>query len=155
MILSKRSEALLAANLLGLLVIQVMLFFVLVRPSQAAPPIIEWIDSNYVPGDFCPGDVVTEIVTIDARAEALVVVFSTFVRAGPTGDNVQPQKLGDAAAVIIPSARVLEDQDPTWLVPDLPPGDYIRAIAAGTLFRDTEPIFRQQPFSIRDDCFFP
>lgn len=141
-----------AALIMSLLLVYGTLLMLIYQPSRPAPPMVTWVDSQYVPGAFCPGDTVREIVTVEARDRSAIVVLSTFVRAGPNGDNAQIQRLGDAAVVIVPSPRVLEDQDPTWIVPDLPPGDYVRAIAAGTLFRDTEPVFREQPFTIRADC---
>lgn len=135
-----------------LVMVAFLVALVIWTPTRPAAPMVEWIDSEYQPSSVCPGDVMMEVVTVNVRAPALIIVASTFLRSGPTGDTVLPQPLGAVPVVIIPTARTLVDSDPVWIVPDLPPGDYIRAIAAGTLFRDTEPVFRQQFFSIRDDC---
>jgi len=121
-------------------------------PSPVAPPIVEWTDSDYQHGEYCPGDVVSNTVSIDIDSPATLVVSATFLRSGAMGDTVRPQLLGDAAVVIIPSGRSITDSDIVWQVPDLPPGNYVRAISAGTLFRETTPVFRQQTFTVREGC---
>ena len=122
------------------------------QPVVPEPPVISWIQQDADTVFGCPGDVVRDNVTVSSSEAAMIAVFSTYLRGGPTGDNVEPQRLGDASIVIIPSARTLEDRDITWTIPDYPPGEYVRALAAGTLFRNTEPVFRERPFVIVEGC---
>ena len=139
--------------------------------SQPSP--VRWIyDTYHAPVPLCPGDVIEYEVAMEVARPAALAVVVAILRADPDeasmsdemrnvlalsnyqvdGDTLRGQRMGEVFSTVIPTARILADGDGRFVVPDLPPGQYIRALAALELYRNSEPAIRMQPFVIRDGC---
>ena len=120
------------------------------RPQPAA---VELVDLNYEPGEYCPGDTVPFEITWQINREAILLITSSHMRGiGADGDTAIPGRMPSAALVTNPTPRLLYDTDPKFTIPDLPPGEYARVLAIGTLSEDSEPAIVLFPYTIRDDC---
>lgn len=120
-------------------------------PSRAQPPAVEWLETDYVPVSGCPGDTFSYSIRLRVTRPAVLFLAVSNLR-GFDGDTVEFGRSGNMAVTTIPSARIIEDNDPVFVIPDLPPGDYVRVLAAGTLSEDSVPAIRPMPFTVRDDC---
>ena len=137
------------------------------------PSPVRWIYDTYAaPDPLCPGDVVEYEVAMEvARPAALAVVVAILRDEADMalmsdemrdvlalseyhvdGDTLVGQRMGEAFTTVIPTARILADGDGRFVVPDLPPGHYVRALAALELYRNSEPAIRMQPFVIQAGC---
>ena len=138
----------LAANL----IVAIVLYEGLTSPVVPERSIVEWISDTYVPGQYCPGDVIEYEIALKVSEPVTIELNDTFLRSGPDGDTVLANTSGDVLVFNIPTSRTIADRDARFTVPNLPPGDYVRSLSVGTRWRNTQPIFRQQPFTIRGDC---
>lgn len=98
--------------------------------------------------DLCPGDIVPTKVDAVIRSPSVVNVSVTFAQANGLNLVGTQQELG-VRVFDKPTSFV---QDISWVVPELPPGDYIRVTAITSQFADVKPWFLRIPFSIREGC---
>ena len=117
-------------------------------------PVVQFINSDYTEQAGCPGDVLAYTLEIRVNRKATVYIASNHLRGHePGGDAVVVGRLGNAATVINPWRwTVITDEDPSFVIPDLPPGDYTRALAAGEFGGFSRGSYLTFPYTIRDDC---
>ena len=151
-----------------------VIIIVRVRP---APPPIEWLEYSSIEGEYCPGDVVpyqavmridragpifavSSIVRADDNAEVMEFAKDPWVQRWENstglpmaGDTIQGQQLGLVFLTVVAKENVIFlDKDFVFTVPNLPPGKYVRNVAAGMWGVNGETTIRSQPFTIQEDC---
>lgn len=138
---------------------------------------VEWLEYTSIDGVHCPGDVVPYSVVLRIDKAGPVYATSSIMRADDNaeveanrqdpwaadwsaktglpiaGDTIKGQQLGDVFITVIDKAGVLfVDRDFSFTVPDLPPGKYVRNVAAGMYGVDGTTTIRSQPFTVGDNC---
>jgi hypothetical protein len=145
-------------NRFALIVIVIMvllaalMIYAAMLPSQTQPSVVEWMEDTYSPVVGCPGDEVAYTLRLRVSKPAVLFVAVAQLRGGEEGDTIQGNQMGQLFTTIIPSARTITDNDAVWTIPDLPPGDYVRVVAAGTLTEPSQPAIRLQPYTIVEGC---
>ncbi len=132
--------------------LSVMVALTIWSPARIQPPVVNWTKDNYEPVDGCPGDVVAYSLEMQVNEPAILFVASAVLRDGPMGDTVSGSRSGEMFVTVIPTPREIVDEDARWTIPNLPPGSYVRVVAAGTLSEPSEPAIRLQPFTIIEGC---
>lgn len=132
--------------------LSVTVALMVISPIRIQPPVVDWTKDNYKPVAGCPGDVIGYSLEMRVNEPAILFVASAVLRDGPMGDTVAGSRAGEMFVTVVPSPRDIVDNDATWTIPDLPPGSYVRAVAAGTLSEPSEPAIRLQPFTITEGC---
>ena len=140
-----------AALIVIALVMAVVVGALVFVPEAVRPSAVEWLNDSYEPIAACPGDEVAYELEIEIREPAILFVVPAVLRA-PLGDTAQGYRIGEVFITNIPTPRTIVDRDASFIVPDLPPGEYVRVLAAGTFGANTKPAIREQPFTIRVDC---
>ena len=138
-----------AALLLFLLVIAVSALFSLVGSITGEPGVV-FVGSDYEYGVFCPGAKVRPGHVYDIKEPVSLAVTSSIAIEG--GETVWHSTFGDAPVVNIIVPRRIHDTDTFWVVPDLPPGNYVRNVFIGPTYRNMEPIWFQERFAIDGSC---
>ena len=151
-----------------------VIIIVKIRPL---PPPIAWLEYSDISGEYCPGDVVPYSIVMRIDRAGPIYVVSSVVRADDNadvlefaedpwvqhwtdetglpmaGDTIVGQRLGTVFLTVIAKENVLFlDKDFVFVVPDLPPGKYVRNVAAGMWNVNGETTIRSQPFSIKESC---
>lgn len=167
------SFALYGVTLIGI----IWLLFFLNRP---APAPLAWGEVSLLPHHpVCPGERFAYSVSMVVHESGAVYTFSAIRRADdhPVVQEIfrQPETQAMLSATgyrligdTVISGRgsdvflsaftddelpgVLIDPDPVFVVPDLPPGPYVRLVAAGLWGRNSTPIIRAERFEIGADC---
>ena len=122
-------------------------------PDRPQPPAVEFLTTDFETVEACPGERIPFDTVIRISHPVVLFVATSHLRGhGADGDTAKLARLGDIAALIIPTARTITDEDSAFTVPDLPPGDYTRVLAAGTLSEDSDPAIRLFPYTIPNDC---
>jgi len=121
-------------------------------PAGTPPPAVEFLSDDYESVEVCPGDVIQYSLEIQINQPSVLFVATSFLRDGQSADTIRGNTVGDLFTTVIPTPRTIVDNDARWEVPNLPPGNYNRAIAAGTFSEPSKPSFREQSFTIREDC---
>jgi hypothetical protein len=142
---------LIALAFVGGIALSVFASSVLAGKPQPSAVKLEFVD--YVPFAGCPGDQVDYVTRWTVAHPAILFVTSSHIRGlDAEGDTAIPGRAASAALVPIPTARILEDDDGAFVIPDLPPGGYARVLAVGTLSEDSDPSMVLFPYTILDDC---
>lgn len=151
-----------------------VIVIVKIRP---APPPIEWLEYGSLDGEYCPGDAVPYTIVMRIDRTGPLYVVSSIVRADDnadvqaylddpwvqkwaddtglpvSGDTILGERLGNVFLTVAAKENVIyPDKDPVFVVPDLPPGKYVRNVAAGMWNVNGETTIRSQPFSIKESC---
>lgn len=138
---------------------------------------ITWLEYSSIDGVHCPGDKIPYRVVLQIDRPGPVYATSSILRADDhpdvvrfrtdpwvaewsrqtglqvSGDTISGQMMGDVFITVIPKGGVLfVDDDFSFTVPDLPPGPYVRNVAAGMWGTDSTATVRSQRFSIGADC---
>lgn len=138
---------------------------------------VTWLEYTSIDGEHCPGDVVPYSVVLQVERAGPVYATSAILRADDNaevesyrldpwaaewsertglpiaGDTVRGQAMGDVFLTVIAQDGVLfVDKDFSFTVPDLPPGKYVRNVAAGMFGVDGTTTIRSQPFTVATDC---
>ena len=123
----------------------------LINKPQEAP--IELISLDYTTMSVCPGDVVPYSIRWSIRRPAIMELSSTTKRGHTgTGDTIITGRMADTRIVNNNKKTEIIDTDPSFTIPELPPGDYARILSVGTRSEDSEPIFVSFPYTIPDGC---
>ena len=138
---------------------------------------VQWLEYSSIDGEHCPGDVVPYSVVLQIDKAGPVYATSSILRADDNadvesyrndpwaaewsrrtglpiaGDTVRGQLLGDVFLTVVAQSGVLfVDKDFSFTIPDLPPGKYVRNVAAGMFGVDGTTVIRSQPFTVAPDC---
>lgn len=153
------------------------LVVLVIARMHPAPPPVEWLEYTSIDGAHCPGAVVPYSAVIRVKQAGPIYVVSSIMRADDNsvvldaaadewaqewmtatglpvaGDTIIGQRLGTIFVTVIADSDVLFlDRDFSFIVPDIPPGRYVRNVAAGVWGRDSEAAIRSQPFTVAADC---
>ena len=97
--------------------------------------------------DYCPGDVMT--FSTDGTITKPSVLQVNVAVIAEDGQAIR----GTLREAVIPRARPVQRVDTiTWTVPELSPGNYARVTSVTFGNVDSDPVFSEVPFTIRDDC---
>ena len=150
---------------------------ILIVKIRPLPPPIQWLEYSDISGEYCPGDTVPYSVVMRIDKAGPIFAVSSVVRADDNadvlafaqdpwvqkwedatglpmaGDTIQGQQLGLVFLTVVAKENVLFlDRDFVFTIPDLPPGKYVRNVAAGRWGVNGETTIRSQPFTIQEDC---
>ena len=104
------------------------------------------------PALVCPGDELNyEIEWNATRSGVMRITPSTHYGLDATGGTAITAKITDLRWTNNVQPLVIMD-DPSFVIPDLPPGEYSRALSIGTESESTEPVFLVFPYTIGDWC---
>lgn len=151
-----------------------VIVIVSVRPD---PSPVEWLEYSSIDGEHCPGDVIPYRVVMRIDKAGPVFATSSILRADDNaeveayrndpwvqawsqrtglsvaGDTVVGQSISNIFVTVVAQSGVLfVDKDFSFTVPDLPPGRYVRNVAAGMFSHRSEVTIRSQPFTVADNC---
>ena len=126
--------------------------YAIMQPPVTPPPAIEWLGDTYKPVAGCPGDEMRYSMKLRIDGQAILFVATAYLRGGSDGDTIQGDSIGNLFVTVIPDERTIVDEDASWIMPDFPPGDYVRVVAAGTFSEPSAPAIRLQPFTIVEGC---
>ena len=120
---------------------------VALRPSLVGYDIV-WSDDVSA---VCPGEVYRMAVRVTVHGESVLEVINVFLDAETYAPVPVTNPFFDVRLRAYPRDATYE-QPISWVVPDVPPGDYIRITAATLRYADAEPTFLELPFSVKEGC---
>lgn len=122
-------------------------------PSRPQSEAVRLISTTYTPQSLCPGDVIDDFEFVwEVKRPAVIFVVASHLRASGSRDTAIGARAGEIFVTGIPSARTITDNDASFIIPDLPPGDYERVLSIGTFSEDSKQAFLIMPYTVRDDC---
>lgn len=127
----------------------IMLLFARQDIIPSAPIVVRGQGFSEGTGAVCSGDEVTVVTTMDILDPSVIELnLSVMDEANTT------VWLPKNPVMTVPRSEAVVDvvSKMHWVVPDLPPGNYVRIAAITARNTDSKPIFNNIPFTISDNC---
>ena len=105
------------------------------------------------PGTVCPGDVVPFVLEWSVRRDSTLTLTPTHNRSHDgSGGNVVVAHYDDVVNLNQPATKSVVDDDLSFVVPDLPAGEYARILSVGTSSESSVPVLVTFPYTIGQGC---
>ena len=150
---------------------------IVIVSTKPEPSPIAWLEYSSIDGEHCPGDVIPYSAVLRIDKPGPIYATSAVLRADDNaavdayrsdpwamgwsertglpiaGDTVVGQPMGDVFLTVVNQSGVLfVDKDFSFVIPDLPPGKYVRNVAAGMFGVNGSAVIRSQPFTVAANC---